>query len=319
MIKAKCKYNIPALIGFAVFFLAILVLVTVKQGYYDYMITERLANYDSLYSQLFAKLGDFPSYIATPIGFLILFQGVKKGKSVHLYRFFKIGFLIGLLISNYIVMGWLMKGFFSEDLLHSGFYKIFGALVLSAINIFATSFISKDIMHKLMVFAIYFIVLMAVAQIFVGITKGLWSRLRFRNFLTPEITSGFTPWYQLHFNSDGREHLVREGSRQLKDAFKSFPSGHTCAAGVSFVIILLPDIFDKLKKYRVWFYIIPTVYTIIVAISRLVNEAHFLSDTLFGGTIVFVTAILFRHLIHKLYDFENTRVIRKNKDNTAEE
>jgi membrane-associated phospholipid phosphatase len=48
---------------------------------------------------------------------------------------------------------------------------------------------------------------------------------------------------------------------------------------------MLPGLFEKLKKYRKWFWIGPSVYTALVMISRIIMGAHFLSDTLIALAI----------------------------------
>ena len=81
------------------------------------------------------------------------------------------------------------------------------------------------------------------------------------------------------------------------DACKSFPSGHTCAAGMSYGLIMLADslgIKSKGKRAALW--ICPILFTGIVAVSRIVVGAHFFSDVLMGGTISFLSVMLFREI-----------------------
>lgn len=82
------------------------------------------------------------------------------------------------------------------------------------------------------------------------------------------------------------------------NAFNSFPSGHTSAASVIFAVIIIPDLFDKLNtsKIRWMFYVVPAIYVAVVAFSRVVVGAHFLSDVTFGAYVAFGYAVLFRHL-----------------------
>ena len=82
------------------------------------------------------------------------------------------------------------------------------------------------------------------------------------------------------------------------DAFKSFPSGHTCSAAMSYVLIMLPDAIDfkhkKAAKAICW--ICPIVITGLVATSRIVAGAHYMSDVTFGGTIGFLCMLLAREI-----------------------
>ena len=89
------------------------------------------------------------------------------------------------------------------------------------------------------------------------------------------------------------------------DGFKSFPSGHTYAAGVSYALISLPYVCEKLnnKKGKLLCYLIPVLYTGLVAFYRIRVGAHFFSDVLVGGTLAFVFAELGRYFIFELKVF----------------
>ena len=110
---------------------------------------------------------------------------------------------------------------------------------------------------------------------------------------------GFTNWWQINVFSKPEirtDAYVEAFKDNDSGAFKSFPSGHTVAAATSFGLIILPDMFTKLnnKKIKWLFWVIPIVYTILVAISRIVAAAHYLSDVTFGGFIGFGVAALTR-------------------------
>ena len=78
------------------------------------------------------------------------------------------------------------------------------------------------------------------------------------------------------------------------DAFKSFPSGHTVAAAASFGGIIIPEMYENMKKWKPLFWAIPIAYTVLVAISRIVAGAHYLSDVLFGGFAGYTVATMTR-------------------------
>ena len=81
------------------------------------------------------------------------------------------------------------------------------------------------------------------------------------------------------------------------DALKSFPSGHTCAAAASYGFTMLGAALEiKNKKVRALLWIVPIVFTAVVAISRIVAGAHFMSDVLVGGTVAFVCMIISREI-----------------------
>ena len=89
-------------------------------------------------------------------------------------------------------------------------------------------------------------------------------------------------------------HPLGKRSQVGKDAYRSFPSGHTCAAGTTYALLALPHLFKKYNtvKYKVLFYFVSVIFTGTVAISRIVCGAHFFSDVLVGGTSMFLGVML---------------------------
>ncbi|MCM1058218.1 MAG: phosphatase PAP2 family protein [Firmicutes bacterium] len=130
----------------------------------------------------------------------------------------------------------------------------------------------------------------------IEIVKSPMGRMRFRGMhLLGDYSAGtlYTPWYQA---SNARKLL--EGSGLVKDCFKSFPSGHTFSAGMSYVLIMLPDVFPRLRtgKGKVLSYVVPVCYTGFVGFFRIAAGAHFFSDVLVGGTLAYVAVQMFRYV-----------------------
>jgi membrane-associated phospholipid phosphatase len=139
----------------------------------------------------------------------------------------------------------------------------------------------------------------AVANGLVNVIKGPVGRPRYRamNMTSAQQIGGFKNykrWYEFSGQPDKNFLKWYYGST---DACKSFPSGHTCSAGMSYGLIMLIDalkIKDKKKKIALW--VCPIVYTGIVAVSRIMVGAHFFSDVLVGGTIAFIVMLLVREI-----------------------
>ncbi len=90
-----------------------------------------------------------------------------------------------------------------------------------------------------------------------------------------------------------------EATGLASDVCKSFPSGHTFSAGLTYTLICLPDLVErfKTKGWRIFWYALPVFFTGLVAVSRIVMGAHYMSDVLFGGTCAFVGVIVMRWLV----------------------
>lgn len=127
----------------------------------------------------------------------------------------------------------------------------------------------------------------------IEIVKSPMGRMRFRGMHLLGDYSYFTPWYQA---STARKLL--EGSGLVKDCFKSFPSGHTFSAGISYILIMLPDVFSRFRttKGKILSYVVPVCYTGFVGFFRIAAGAHFLSDVLVGGTLAYLAVQIFRYV-----------------------
>lgn len=184
------------------------------------------------------------------------------------------------------------------------------ALTLQTLNVLAFKNLKPETLKKLVWWVIAVISAVVVANILIMIIKDPVGRMRYRAInsnvgkllIDTGVVQGYTPWYIS--NGQPSEDIIKmfvDTYPGAGDAFKSFPSGHTCAAGMSYALIMLPDVIDfkseKSKKgVKIACWIIPIAITMLVAISRIVVGAHYMSDVTFGGTLAFVCMIIAREV-----------------------
>lgn len=184
------------------------------------------------------------------------------------------------------------------------------ALTLQALNVLAFKNLKPETLKKLVWWVIAVISAVVVANILIMIIKDPVGRMRYRAInsnvgkllIDTGVVQGYTPWYIS--NGQPSEDIIKmfvDAYPGAGDAFKSFPSGHTCAAGMSYALIMLPDVIDfkseKSKKgVKIACWVIPIAITMLVAISRIVVGAHYMSDVTFGGTLAFVCMIIAREV-----------------------
>lgn len=171
-------------------------------------------------------------------------------------------------------------------------------LLIAVPAILATKMFTKETLIKLVRFIIAAGIGILVANVLIMIVKDPVGRMRFRAINSAEGAAlieagkapGFTRWYHLNGQPSEEVLLVFEKMYGVDDAFKSFPSGHTCSAGTVYALIMIPDLFQlKHKKgAKIACWTVPIVYTGLIAISRIVVGAHYMSDVLIGGTLAFV-------------------------------
>ncbi len=276
-------------------FIALLLVAT----FYDLQISVALGNGDSLFGQFFRLWGEVTGWIVIPICAAILLRACDKKTKAG--KIITAVWAIVLVVGWYFTITYFIEEFTGDSYIEGMYGSPYGylplhsavfALMVSGLHVWGIYKVKEETVRKLVFFAVVMLIALALSQLITTIMKDIWTRQRFRNLDIGNggtSSDGFTPWYEpgLGKNKEAATYYVEDsiGGMLKKDAYKSFPSGHTSAAALTFGLVMLPEIFEKLKKYKIWFWIAPFVYTVLVGISRIVNRAHYFSDTLFGGAI----------------------------------
>ena len=173
--------------------------------------------------------------------------------------------------------------------------------------IFALLFrVKKEDIYKLVKLAATILIVEALYLVVVGAIKGPIGRVRYRAMNAFGDFSYYTPWYVINGSRDLTVNGIVTGGADsgafvgaATDTCRSFPSGHTYCAAMSFALVCLPDLVDRFKKtwIKVLCWVIPAVYTVTVAVCRIVVGAHYLSDVLVGGTLSFTIMMIAREVI----------------------
>lgn len=296
-----------SLIGFGVYLLIFISLMVIAT-FFDLPISKLLAtntfNEGGFYTKNFIGgivevIGSFPIFIAILFATLVMSRSFLEKKGAR--KLFSIFFILGSVID----LTWFIKDTFKYASRIYGFTHIYEKdymmiiYIVLAIGLTVVAHVVYNLFRKidnenLKKFA-RVILFAALFHLLIEIIKGPVGRMRFRAMNMINDFSNFTPWYVI---SSAKETVLKIYPSLPGDSFKSFPSGHTNAAGLSYVLICLPDLFKRLnkRKYRILFYIIPIVYTGFVAFYRIRVGAHFMSDVVFGGTLAFTTVSIFRYV-----------------------
>ena len=85
------------------------------------------------------------------------------------------------------------------------------------------------------------------------------------------------------------------------DNFKSYPSGHTAEASILLVAFtFLPFAHKKFEKIQLPLFIGGCALVLLVAFSRILAAAHFLSDVSWGATIVLTLIVIANEVIMRI-------------------
>ncbi len=302
---AKKRNSVLPVILFVVVFGALLLTAT----FTDLNVSKILTNgvlpagqyyANDFYGVMMECVGTSPVYLLAAFIFQIWFWYIKRFNTKHPLAEILCGlFAILSVVADYIcvndTVGYVFEHYGVEK---DGFLdgiSIFYAVIITVFSLLAVRNFSDENLKKLNRFAFAALGMIVLGNAFVNLVKIPMGRMRFRAMNTIGDYSGFTKWFIANGQPDKAEMIALYGTA---DAFKSFPSGHTCAAGMSYSLIMLIDLFDiksKGKKAAIWLGTI--AFTGMVAVSRIMVGAHFFSDVLMGGTIAFLCMVLFRELI----------------------
>ena len=268
-------------IAFA-FFIALMVVATK----FDLQINHALSDGDSFFADLFSLIGEYPAYFAVPVGGVIVFFNAPLFKEK--YQRFLIRFVGALAVFG----GWfffLYAGTKLTEPPHLLGLSLVGCVGLGALNLWVGSFVETKKMNRLFKYGVFLIVFTLVTLAVIQISKNVFCRMRYRDMLKEGNFDGFTPWYKINI---GRENPNPDYH------YSSFPSGHTSSAAHVFVLCVLCDILPKWNKksVRAALNVGCLIFTVVVAVSRIVDDAHFLSDVLVGGYATYLIFVLCRYL-----------------------
>lgn len=157
-----------------------------------------------------------------------------------------------------------------------------------------------DVVKNMLKLTLVVVIVVALTTIIINLgVKNIFGRIRYRamNMDRDDPNYGFAAymrWYEIKGKWITKEEM--EAMWSTHDAIKSFPSGHTASAGTTYALIILPTILNRKddKKLNILMYVISILWTGICAIGRIAAGAHFMSDTLFGGTLSFVIVVLLK-------------------------
>lgn len=259
----------------------------VTAAFFDLKIDIALNNPSDPFAVWLYRTGEFPSRLICPIAGAVIFHCTNKKYAKVISSLLCLG---GSAYMGY----YISKHFFVEEFRFP--FGIVWGVGFGVVALYVGSYIKipKQLKPVLTAVAVIGVIVMTIQLVTVDVMKNLWGRVRFRDLLTDGSYDRFTAWYVING----------------KNGNKSFPSGHTGGAGMSYLLMLLPFVHKKWSKRRAFCFWFPFVYTSAVAYTRLVMGAHYLSDVTVGGIIAFTSVLIGI----KLYEFSVKKVRTQAND-----
>lgn len=267
--------------NFIIMFYVCAIISMIVGTFQDLNIDKFLNNPENPFALWFYATGEIPSRLTIMLAGLTLFYCASK----------KIMKLIGLVVE---VGGGIFTGIHLADYLFAedGNEMIFGAVFgigIAVTALFVGKYITvpEKMKKPLCVLAIAGVACFAAETILTEGIKIVWGRERMRHLIETNNFDNFTPWYKPQaFTSDNE--------------FKSFPSGHTSGAAMSYLTMLLPYASEKAKEKKALCFIFPFVYTSLLALTRMMMGAHFLTDVTAGAIITFTVITVATAVVDKV-------------------
>lgn len=272
--------------GISCFLLALMVL----GSFFDYSFSQILYRESSTFGIFFAAFGEYPITLGfTAAGTMLLTAHNRKKKTVGILQIL----LGGWFILSGTVMASVMPTLYLS--LPAPIVAVIG-LLCSVLVVFFTFRLCRESDYKIVLrIALVIICVIFAEMLLVNLVKIPWGRARMR-LVANDPRAFFMPWWQP--GSELKTTLTMAGV--AAEEFKSFPSGHTANASTLMLLGLLPLLRPRWESKQSLLFVIGFAWTFLVAFSRIIMGAHYLTDTIVGFTIGFgvqlITCfVVFRH------------------------
>lgn len=260
---------------------AVLVLIALG-SFVDYPLSLALYDTTNPFAMFFAAYGAIPAPLGCVAAGTLFVCGHNREKRIA-GTLQRIGGLL-LLLAGVLLVCFLPALYLPvSPLLLAGV-----GVVLSAGTILVTCRLAKGA-DRAMILRVALAILLAILceLLVVNFIKVCWGRPRMR-LVTSHPEAFFVPWWQL--GNALKEPLMAAGV--AADEFKSFPSGHTANATTMLLLGLVPYLKPQLQKYQKALVAFGFAWAAIVALSRILLGAHYLTDTAVGFLVGFLSVYL---------------------------
>lgn len=295
--------------------IAVFAVLAILSGIFDLKISDAIADLkvgqyysDNGFGRFFEVVGEIPLYLFICYAMSVIFwNGVYFGKgavriaacAISAVAIAFLCYFIPHRVNEYMgELGSAIESKWAPIALGTA-----SGVLIGGISLVGVMFTGRENIRKQLSFAVVILAVAVCSQVFTQGLKIINKRVRYRTInmygVTDSISprSWFTPWYHINGYPDSFKAIAELAG---EDAVKSFPSGHTTAAGITYTLIALPFVFEKLdnKWGKTAMLLIGLLYTGIVAVARIVMGAHYFSDVLIGGSVSFAFSVLAVWLIY---------------------
>ena len=260
-------------------------------SFLDLQINQALFSKNNGFGLFIAAFGTLPGYCMIAVlggGFFSL--GLKKPYKIPVKVIFFVLSAVCLGLAVYYSGGevFSINAFYNPKLEWLGYVICFPFCLAS--EFLGYWLISKSKREHIWII----LVVLAVAAFITlvpGVTllKSIFHRPRFRSIIATDYGVEFHNWWV----RCGNYKQYMEVFNLPKEEFKSFPSGHTGAAAVLIIVApFLPMLDEKYQKLQLPLIYGALAWTLLVAFTRMLVGAHFLSDISMGALLAVICMLV---------------------------
>ena len=253
---------------------------------FDYQISDAVLHPNNWYGIFLAGYGQAPSSICAAVAGCLLIC-IRPGNKKDIF-FWIFGTVLTLIAAIMLAVEPVkyMKGL---SMIVSIVISLILVLITDILTIKMTKNADREDLKKFIILLVGTVILQLVI---VNVIKVLWGRPRMRMIVKTE-EAAFQSWWVI--GSGMKEKLMALGV--AAGEFKSFPSGHTANSACAILLGALPLVNEKLVKRGKQLFLIGFLFAWMVAVSRIIVGAHFLTDVTAGLSITLLNMIILEKVL----------------------
>ena len=261
----------------------VLVALMLTGSVLDYAISQNLYSPSNGFGIFFAAFGEAPAFLVwVAAGTLLIRHRNRERRPIGVLQIVAGGVLITLataavafMPSRYLTEVWpVLLG-------------VIGVVLVAGTSV-VTWRASRETDRRLAIrVALVLFFVPFLEMLIVNIVKVFWERPRMR-MIDETADASFMHWWLPGY--EGKDALLAAGIEG--EEFKSFPSGHAANGAVAMLLTAFVALKDSLRPRADLFLMLGFAWALLVALSRVIAGAHFLTDVTMGMAITFVTILV---------------------------
>lgn len=257
---------------------------------WDYQISLFFYDPYNIFGVFLASYGHLPALLCMAVAGTLLLRMIDQSMKIKMIFYYALAFLFNLIAVIGIALGPLL--YIPEMTTLLSLVIAIGIVGIVDVLVYQLSLhASHEIINKIVLFILLVVV---IEQLVINGIKIVWERPRMR-LISSRNDVSFQPWWVI--GNSIKEQLMASGISS--EEFKSFPSGHTANAACAMILCTLPLLDKRLKGKENLLFFIGVCFTFLVAFSRIIMGAHFLTDVVVGMAIGLMIQIVIVQFVFK--------------------